>query len=138
MILDATLALSSAQAITATGTTYSTNVIDFTKEKEFAFGRGIPLLVQLTQAFNTLTSLEVQVQTATDAAFTSPVVIGTTGPIALAKLLLGYVFNLRYLPKNNLGFIRLAYLVVGTAPTLGAINAFIGASLQGTYQDIGK
>ena len=139
MILDSTLALSSAQAITATGTTYSTNIIDFTKEKEVAFGRGIPLMLKVaTAAFNNLTSLEIQVQTATDAAFTSPVVLGTTGAIALAKLLLGYVFNLRYLPKGNLGYMRLAYIVTGTAPTAGAIDAYVGSSLQGTFQDIGK
>lgn len=125
MLLDNEAKFSAAQAITANAA--STNVVKFSGEP--AFGTPVPLLIQVVQAFNNLTSLKVAVQTATDSAFTTPVELASY-TLNLADLKAGATFPINQLPKGNLGYIRLYYTVTGTAPTLGAITAGVVASLD--------
>ena len=124
------------QAITADAA--STNVICLTKGplKEVAFGTPIPFRIQVTEDFATLTSLEFKIQTASDAAFTSPVTLYTSGAIAAASLKAGYVASVNDIPKGNLGYLRVYYDVTGSNATAGKVTAGVVAANEGSYQDM--
>lgn len=136
MLFDKENMFSDEQAITSDAA--STNVIQFAKGtlKEIAFGTPIPIRIQVTQAFATLTSLNIKVQTATDAAFTTPVTLAETGDIAAATLVKGYVAPINYIPKGNLGYMRLYYDVTGSNATTGKITAGVVAANEGSYHDM--
>lgn len=136
MLYDLENIFSNNQAVTADAA--STNVIKITNGqlKEVAFGTPIPLRIQVTEDFATLTSLEIKVQTATDAAFTTPVTLATTGAVAAASLVAGYVAPINFIPKGNLGYLRLYYDVTGSNATAGKITAGIVAANEGSFQDM--
>ena len=139
MIFDKTLQFSNAQAITADAA--STNVIDLKALgtsyghaaallRDLGIGTHVPLLIQVVEAFNTLTSLDVILQGSVDEAFTSPVTILSQNKV-LAALTVGAQFQIDYLPRGTTyRYIRLYYDVVGTDPTLGKITAGIVAAIQ--------
>ena len=158
-MLDATLQWSSAQAITATAqstnfydlltgasgtTTYATAPLNIFSVTQTSFGEdlgigkgpGTPRVIgAVLQAFNNLTSLQVQFQGA-------PQDVGNTGnrssltfatyiqtdTIALALLTANTrIFSFDW-PMRKIGqalprFVQLNYVVVGTAPTTGTITA---------------
>jgi len=140
MILDANNIWSDQQAITATAA--STNVLDLGAAgtpfgspvaltpdigKEF----DIPIAIICQQAFNNLTSLTVAFQTATDAAFTTPVEVATRTYLAAELAAVGLLnFPARVPQGTNLRFTRLLYTVTGTAPTTGKVFAGIVAARQ--------
>lgn len=137
MILDTSLLLSDAQAITATAA--STNIIDLGATgtvygagsaliKDIGKGCDIPLLIQVVEAFNNLTSLAVTVQTDDNAGFSSARdVLSATLP--LASLTLGRTFPIIEIPPGVAErYLRLNYTVTGTAPTLGKVTAGVIAS----------
>lgn len=136
MLYDLENIFSNNQAVTADAA--STNVIKITNGqlKEVAYGTPIPLRIQVTEDFATLTSLEIKVQTATDAAFTTPVTLATTGAVAAADLKAGYVAPINFIPKGNLGFLRLYYDVTGSNATTGKITAGIVAANEGSYHEM--
>jgi hypothetical protein len=80
--------------------------------------------------------LNIKVQTASDEAFTSPVDLAATGAIAAADLKAGYVAPINFIPKGNLGYMRLYYDVTGSNATAGKITAGIVAANEGSYQDM--
>lgn len=139
MIFDNTLLFSKAQVVTADAA--STNIIDLRTlgtpyghaaalKRDLGIGKKIPLLVQVVEAFNTLTSLGIQLQGSVDEAFTSPIVIASETKL-LAALTLGAQFNIDFLPRGtSYRYIRMYYDVTGTAPTLGKITAGIVAAVQ--------
>lgn len=145
MIVDNTLVFSDSQAITATAA--STNIIDLTATGTPA-GRGaialirdigmgdadIEVAVEVTQAFNNLTSLKVSVEVATDAAFTTPVEVASKTYL-LAALTLGALLPFpAEIPEGaNLRFLRLNFTVVGTAPTTGKVFASVVAGRPANY-----
>ena len=133
MIFDSTNRFSDAQAITATAN--STNTIDLGATgrvvggtvnlvRDIGMGQPIPLRIQVVEAFNTLTSLSVSIQTDDNEAFSSATQVEFQ-TIPLAGLTVGAVFNGLYHvpPKTSERYMRLLYTVVGTAPTLGKITA---------------
>lgn len=142
MIFDLQSLLSNAQAITASAA--STNVIDFgvpgtvyhaaaPLNRDVGAGEEVPLLIQIVEAFNNLTSLEVRVQVSVDEAFTSPIQIATTGAIPLASLIAGKILNIDDVPREaDKQFFRLYFVIVGTAPTTGKVTAGIVAGMP-TY-----
>lgn len=123
MIFDNTLKLSNNQAVTETAV--SENVIDLgVAGRNVGIGQNIPLRIAVTEDFATLTSLTVEVQTADDEAFSSPVTVVQTGAIAAADLVSGYSFNIDSAPKGVTGrYMRLNYTVGGSNATAGKINA---------------
>lgn len=126
MLLDQQ-ALSAAQAITATAA--STNVIDTGSNKDVGKYGDIPLLIQVVEGFNNLTSLTVTVQTDDNSAFSSAAdVLSMTIP--LASLVLGYKSPVITLPMKMERYIRLNYTVTGTAPTTGKVTAGITGGVQ--------
>ncbi len=121
MIFDEQGLFSNNQKITASAA--SQNIINFGK-REMSFGTPVEVFIQVTENFNNLTSLTIKVQTAVDEAFTTPVdLIDQT--ILLANLTKGAVSTIKFLPKGNLGYVRLYYTVTGTAPSTGGILAGI-------------
>ena len=130
MILDNTTLFSDQQAITATAS--STNVVDLLAAVPGDLGAGnpIPLLIQVTEDFNTLTSLSVGIQVDDNEGFTSaraPV----SATLDLADLVTGGKFSLQFMPLNvNERYVRLRYTVNGTNPTTGKITAGITMGVQ--------
>lgn len=123
MILDKDNLFSNAQAITADAA--STNVIDLGAAGA-ARGTNLDIVATVVETFNNLTTLAVTLQTATDAAFTSPITIGTAMTRTLATsghLVAGDEINLGRVPDNALQYIRLYYDVTGTAPSTGKVTA---------------
>ena len=132
MILDEQNIFSDNQKITAS--CESTNVLNFGK-RELAFGTPVELFIQASETFNNLTSLTISVQTSDDEAFSAPVdLIEQT--MLLDELKAGSVSTIKFLPKGNLGFMRLYYTVVGTQPTTGKIVAGIVDAIQESYHNI--
>ena len=127
MLLDQQALFSAAQAITATAA--STNVIDTGSNKDVGKYGDIPLLIQVVEGFNNLTSLTVTVQTDDSSAFSSAAdVLSMTIP--LASLVLGYKSPVITLPMKMERYIRLNYTVTGTAPTTGKVTAGITGGVQ--------
>lgn len=136
MLYDKENLFSENQAITADAA--STNVVCLAQGtlKEAAFGTPIPLRIQVTETFATLTSLEIKVQTDDNEAFSSPTTLATTGAIAAANLVEGYVAPINFIPKGNEGYMRLYYDVTGSNATAGKITAGIVAGNEGSFQDM--
>lgn len=134
MILSAQQLFSDDQAITATA--ISENVIDLglaatphgaaaALNNDKGKGNIVPLLVQVTEAFNTLTSLTITVEVSAAAGLTSPQVLATE-TILLADLAVGKQMFMQVLPNGvDLRYLGVRYTVTGTPPTLGKITAGI-------------
>lgn len=132
MIFSAQQLFSDDQAITASAD--STNVIDLgVRATPFGavaaltgdIGKGtmIPLLAQVTEAFDALTTLEIKVSTGATTALGTTILSQT---IALADLVVGKQLSFCVLPKDiTERYLGIEYVVVGTAPTVGKITAGI-------------
>lgn len=142
MIFDRTLLFSNAQAITASAA--STDIVDLGAtgrvygaaadlSRDIGKGQQIPIDIQVVEAFNTLTSLTIAIQCATDAAFTTPKNVQQQS-LLLAELTLGRVSSMVIVPPGlNLRYMRIFYTVVGTNPTLGKVTAGVVAGVQTAY-----
>lgn len=132
MILSAQQTFSDNQAITATAV--STNVIDLgvagtpygaatALNQDVGKGAKVPILVQVTEDFNTLTSLNIAIETGATTALGTIVVSKT---VLLADLVAGYQFPVNVLPTEiDERYLGVRYTVTGTAPTAGTITAAI-------------
>lgn len=128
MILDAQTLFSDAQAITATAA--SENIIDLGVAKDLGPGVPLPILIQVVEAFNNLTSLAVALEVDDNAAFSSAKVVQTTS-VALADLVAGKQIPPMYVPQGvDERYARLNYTVTGTAPTTGAVTAGLTKGIQ--------
>ena len=133
MILDKQSLFSDAQAITATAA--STNLIDLGPldaglKVDFGKGQKVPILVQVVETFNNLTSLKIDIELDTTTTVTPDKTI-TLGTYLLADLVAGFQINWDILPKGlNMRYAQLKYTVTGTAPTTGKITAGIVAGVQ--------
>jgi hypothetical protein len=137
MILSAQQLFSDDQAITASAD--STNVIDLgvagtpygaaaALNQDIGKGAKIPLLVQVTEAFDNLTTLEIKVSTGTTTALGTTVLSQT---IALADLVVGKQTSFDVLPNDiTERYLGIEYVVVGTAPTVGKVTAGIVMGVQ--------
>jgi len=132
MILSAQQLFSDNQAITAS--VDSTNVIDLgapdtpygaaaALNDDIGKGVKIPLLAQVTEAFNNLTTLEIKLSTGATTALGTTIASQT---IALADLVAGKKINLDFLPNGIVErYLGMEYVVVGVAPTTGKVTAGI-------------
>lgn len=140
MILDVTLLFSEDQAITATAN--STNVIRFNamgtapgntsalSPRNLGAGNELPLLIQVTQDFNNLTSLTIDLVTSAAASLTSPVSLSSV-VVPLASLKAGYKPGLRWLPDAALlEYVGIIYTVTGAGvPTTGKVTAALATEV---------
>lgn len=136
MIFDQQTLLSDQQAVTASAA--STNVIDLGPiasgvARDIGKGQPIPLRIQVTEAFNNLTSLAFALQVDDNEAFASPKTVWTT-TVVLADLKAGKVIIPEYVARGtDERYMRLYYTVTGTAPGTGKITAgvVLGAQSNG-------
>ena len=132
MIFSAQQLFSDDQAITASAD--STNVIDLgvpgtpfdaaaPLNQDIGKGNKIPILIQVTEDFNTLTTLEIKISTGATTALGTTVI---SKVVALADLVVGYQFPVEVLPNElTKRYLGIEYAVVGTDPTTGKITAGI-------------
>ena len=142
MHLDEQALFSDQQAITATATTASTNYIDLGAAntppggsnaigQDFGGGNDIPLLIQVTETFNELSSLTVAVEVDDNTSFSSPTTVAASGAIRRADLVAG-----KKIPPFNVPigtdqrYLRLVYFIAGDMPTEGKVTAGIAGGLQ--------
>lgn len=119
MLIDQQNVFSDGQAIT--GDAVSTNVINLAVAGR-APGNPLSAFVHVTEAFNTLTSLTITVQSSVDEAFTSPINHQSV-TIALASLTLGKKIDLGSLLDGVKQYVRLNYDVTGSNPSTGKLVA---------------
>lgn len=132
MIFSLRQLFSDDQAITASAD--STNVIDLgvpgtpydaaaTLNQDIGKGNKVPILIQVTEAFNNLTSLEIKISTGATTALGTNVISKT---ILLADLTVGKQFPIEVLPNEiTERYLGIEYVVTGTAPTTGKVTAGI-------------
>lgn len=132
MIFSAQQLLSDDQAITATAR--STNVIDLGTagtaygakaafHQDVGKGAYVPFLVQVTEDFNNLTSLNIAIETgASDSLGTVVVEVD----VPLADLKAGHQIPIQVLPNQiDERYLGVRYTVTGTAPGAGQVTAGI-------------
>ncbi len=140
MILSAELLLSDDQAITATAA--STNYIDLGAagtpqraqgplDNDPGPGTGVPFECIVTQAFDLLTTLTVDLEMDDNTAFSSATTVVTVD-VPLADLTVGKnIFANLNLPTGiTERYVRLNYTVTGTNPTVGQITAGVSGGRQ--------
>lgn len=132
MILDEQGLFSNKQAITSS--CVSENILDLGK-REVSFGTPVELFIQIAETFNNLTSLNIKVQTSTDEEFSDAIDL-IEHTMLLDELEKGEVSSIKFLPKGNLGYMRLSYTVVGSTPTTGKILAGIVDGTQESFHNI--
>lgn len=120
MIPDAQTLLSDAQALTGTSAVISTNIYDGSSDRNLGTGNPLAVVITFDVALaGTSPTWLVAVQTATDAAFSSPVTLFTSQTFSgAASLPIGK--KLAYaLPMldEQLQYFRLSYTMAGTSPT---------------------
>ncbi len=137
MILSAQQIFSDDQAITASAD--STNVIDLgvagtpyraaaALNQDIGKGNKIPILIQVTEVFDNLTSLEIKISTGATTALGTTVI---SKVILLAALVEGYQFPVDVLPNEiTERYLGIEYVVVGTTPTTGKVTAGISMGNQ--------
>lgn len=140
MIFSNQLIFSDQQAVTATAV--STNVVDLRPTgtvykaasaitRDLGPGDTIPLLVQVTETFATLTSLTVTLETSDATNLTSSKVHWSSGAVAAASLVAGFIFPVIYVPLgSHLRYMGLRYTVGGSNATAGKITAGIVPAVQ--------
>ncbi len=131
MILDAENLFSDDQDLSQSAGAYdSTNVIQLPANS--ADGNPVRIWIQVTETFTSggAATLAVDLETATDAAFTSPVTIASISAIALATLAAGYKVPIDFLPRTDLGFLRLEYTIGTATTTAGTVTAGIVHDVQ--------
>lgn len=132
MILSAQQLFSDDQAITATAV--STNVIDLgvpgtpfgavaPLNQDVGKGNKVPVLVQVTEDFNNMTSVSIAIETGATTALGTAIVNET---VLLADAVAGKQFVIEVLPNQlTERYLGIRYTVVGTAPSTGTMTAGI-------------
>lgn len=128
MILDKFNEFSVSQEPVANGEQFSTNVIDLFAAGD-AESRRMRLHIKILEAFvGTATTMEFELQTAIDAAFSSPVKLWNSTALAKALLVAGYAVTGDaglFLPSGILRYMRLSYTADNTFETTGILDAFL-------------
>jgi hypothetical protein len=138
MYVDHNLLYSEDQAITADAT--STNVV---KHDNIGIGRGekMSLVLQVTQAFNTLTNLIVSLQADSVVTMDDTVQTVLSKTILLADLTLGAQFVLgeaEVVNPQTDKFSNIKYDVTGSNPTTGKVNCFWTKDVQNIKNPVNK
>jgi len=140
MLLDENTLFSEDQAVTATAA--STNYMDLGAPatvpgapaalvRLIGGANEIPLHVQVTEDFASLTSLTVSIEVDDNTSFSSARTVAATAAIPVAELVAGYITSLTVLPHTiDERYMRLKYTVGGSNATAGKVNASIAAGLQ--------
>jgi hypothetical protein len=118
------------QAITADA--YSTNTIDLGTARDIGEGENLYMVFTVIEAFNTLTSLDLEVVISANANLSSHSVLAETN-VLLAGLTAGKQYVVALPPQIaslGLQYLGARYDVNGTNPTQGSILAEIVHGIQ--------
>ena len=130
MITDKFLRVLEDQAIT--GDAASTNTIDLSVARDIGEGEQLYMVFTVTEAFNNLTSILLEVIGSASADLSTPSILAMQS-VALAGLTVGAQFTVVIPPQvASLGkrYLGAYYDVTGTAPSTGKITADIVKNLQ--------
>ena len=132
MLIDKQNQLSDAQAVTSTGSTASTNVIDLGVARDIAGGvvDARKLLIQVNTTFTSGGSATLQVQVQTSADNSSWSTLAESAAIPVASLVQGYRFFENGVPGPTSRYLRLNYVVGTAAMTAGKLDAALVPSLD--------
>lgn len=121
---DSRLLVSNAQAVT--GDAASTSHIDLGSDRNIGAGTQLWFLAWLDEAFNTLTSLDIKLQSDTDAGFATALKTHITQNFLLAELTpAGQRLVASPLPLGIQRYVRAYYEVNGSNPSTGKLSATI-------------
>jgi hypothetical protein len=114
---------------------YSTDLIDLGSLRDVGAGEQVQTLIQTTEAFTAAgaATLTVTLETATDAAFTVPVALASTGAIPVASLTLGSKASITTVPGGCLRYLRLSFVVATGPMTAGKVTSALG--VESIFQD---
>lgn len=127
MIIDAQNLYSAAQVVAATGV--SSNVIDHGQDRNFGVGEAMSIFIAvLAAAAVGAATLEVQLQADDNVGFATPVVVASTGVLAVADIPVGANISLP-VPQGTRPerFSRLNYVI--TLPTGATLSVTLTAAL---------
>jgi hypothetical protein len=129
MIYDTQTMFSDGQAITVSAP--STNIYDCGPVTDIGTGQEATVSAVVTEAFAASGSatLTISLQTASDAAFTSPVTLLTSDAISKVTLTQGYQAFFAVIPRGCLRYLRLYYTVTTGPMTAGKVTSSL--SLDG-------
>jgi hypothetical protein len=114
----------------------STDTIDLVNTRDIGEGQDLYMVFTIVAAYNTLTTLTIEVIGATNAALSSGVtVLGSTGAIALASLTANATFMVRINPalySTGTRYIGARYTngAGGSTPTTGSVCAYLVQDIQ--------
>jgi len=131
MIVDSQTTLSDAQALTGTSAVISTNVYDGSSDRNLGTGNPMAVVITFDVALaGTSPTWLVALQTATDAAFTSPVTVLTSQTFSGAANLPAGKKLAYLLPAidEQLQYFRLSYTMGGTSPTSTVTASIVPAN----------
>jgi len=131
MIMDKTNLFSDDQAITASAV--STNVIDLGVSRDIGKGTPVPVLIQVTKDFATLTSLTATIETSETEDFSSSETLATSGAVPVADLVAGRNLAPQFMPIGVQRYLRISYTVAGSSATAGTVTAGVVAAHQQGY-----
>lgn len=123
MITDAQTKFSDAQAVT-TGTQLSTNSYDMGVARDIGRGNQLRVYANVTTAFASGTSLQVNVVESVNSDLSSATVISTGTAVVEASLTAGKVLVDLPLPTTSKRYVGLQFVTVGTH-TAGAVTGGI-------------
>jgi hypothetical protein len=139
MLIDSQNQFSAAQAVTSTGSTASSNIIDLGVARDIggAVTNHLALLCEVVTPFASggSATLAVQFQTAPDNGSGAPgswVTLAQSDAIPVASLTRGYRFLPGGIPGPTQRFVRLNYVVGTAAMTAGALTAGFVPALEVT------
>ncbi len=132
MLIDQQNQFSSAQAVTSTGSTASTNVVDLGVARDIggAVTDQLMLLCEVVTAFASGGSATLQVQFQTSADNSAWSTLAQSDAIPVASLAQGYKFLPGEVPGGTQRYVRLNYVVGTAAMTAGALTAALVPSLD--------
>ena len=131
MILDTFNEFSDSQAETTVAEHASDSVIDLNAAGD-AYGNEVYVHIQIDDACTTGTTSEVEfeLQTATDAAFTTPVALWNSGAIDSGTLVAGYNVATFRIPSGCLQYLRMTYTITTAVLTAGSWSAYLTPDVQ--------
>ena len=132
MLLDNQNQFSASQAVTSTGSTASTNVIDLGVARDIggAVTDQLMLLCEVVTPFTSGRSATLQVQFQTSPDNSTWSTLAQSDAIPVASLVQGYKFLPGELPGGTSRYLRLNYVVGTAAMTAGSLAAALVPSLD--------
>ena len=132
MFIDSQSTFAAAQAVTATGDTASTNILDTGAAHDEGIGEPLFLLVKTVAGFTSggAGTLQAVLQTDDNSSFSTPKEFPITGALALAALGANAEIAKYRLPIGLERYLRVVWRVGTAAMTAGSVSAYLVKDVQ--------